>query len=130
MPSSPQHPAPMPKNLSGAEAEDLALYREKFRRRLPESLEELHGPIQGVVELPLHMAWSGTTSYDMSKPRQRMGLYRTVLHEGLRDDLPRYLNQDLLLQLWSVLHALVGRTVRTVWEDTFPQLASRTRAAA
>lgn len=120
----------MPKNLSGAEAEDLALYREKFRRRLPESLEELHGPFQGVVELPLHMAWSGMTSYDMSKPRQRMGLYRTVLHEGLRDDLPRYLNQDLLLQLWPVLRALVGRTVRTVWEDAFPQLASRTRAPA
>ncbi|MFF6866438.1 SAM domain-containing protein [Streptomyces ardesiacus] len=39
----------MPKNLSGAEAEDLALYREKFRRRLPQSLDELHGPIQGVV---------------------------------------------------------------------------------
>ncbi|AWI31453.1 hypothetical protein DDW44_23745 [Streptomyces tirandamycinicus] len=49
MPSSPQHPAPMPKNLSGTEAEDLALYREKFRRRLPESMEELHGPIQGVT---------------------------------------------------------------------------------
>ncbi|MGW1614574.1 hypothetical protein ACWCQZ_35050 [Streptomyces sp. NPDC002285] len=130
MPSSPQHPAPTPKNLSGAEAEDLALYREKFRRRLPESLEELHGPIQGVVELPLHMAWSGMTSYDMSKPRQRMSLYRTVLHEGLRDDLPRYLNQDLLLQLWPVLRALVGSTVRTVWEDTFPQLTSGTRAAA
>lgn len=39
------------------------------------------------------------TSYDMSKPRQRMGLYRAVLHEGLRDDLPSYLNQDLLIQL-------------------------------
>lgn len=36
MPSGPQHPAPAPKNLSGADAEDLALYREKFRRRLPE----------------------------------------------------------------------------------------------
>ncbi|MFE6363887.1 hypothetical protein ACFVP3_28330 [Streptomyces sp. NPDC057806] len=130
MPSSPQHPAPMPKNLSGAEAEDFAPYREKFRLRLPESLDELHGPIQGVVELPLHMAWSGMTSYDMSKPRQRMGLYRAVLHEGLRDDLPSYLNQDLLIQLWPVLRALAGRTVRTVWEDTFPQLASRTRAAA
>ncbi|MFI5679074.1 hypothetical protein [Streptomyces cellulosae] len=130
MPSSPQHPAPMPKNLSVAEAEDLALYREKFRRRLPESLEELHGPIQGVVELPLHMAWSGMTSYDLGKPRQRMGLYRTVLHEGLRDDLPRYLNQNLLLQLWPVLRTLVGLTVRAVWEDAFPQLASRTRAAA
>ncbi|MBX9393598.1 hypothetical protein K4749_08315 [Streptomyces sp. TRM72054] len=130
MPSSSQHPAPAPKDLPGADAEDLSLYREKFRLRLPESLDELHGPTQGIVELPLHMAWSGMTSYDLSKPRQRMGLYRTVLHEGLRDDLPRYLNRDLFLQLWPVLRTLVGRTVRAVWEDAFPQLASRTRAAA
>ncbi|GAB2798139.1 hypothetical protein GCM10027073_32800 [Streptomyces chlorus] len=130
MSSSPQPPVPAPMGLSGADVEDLALYREKFRRRLPESLDELRGPTQGVVELPLHMAWSGMTSYDLGKPRRRMGLYRTVLHEGLRDDLPRYLDQDLLLQLWPVLRTLIGRTVRAVWEDAFPQLASRTRAAA
>ncbi|MGW7275036.1 hypothetical protein ACWGH5_31510 [Streptomyces sp. NPDC054864] len=130
MPSSPQHAAPKSGDLSGPIAEDLALYREKFRLRLPESLDDLHGPAQGVVELPLHIAWSGMTSYDMSNPRQRMGLYRTVLHEGLREDLPRYLNHDLLLQLWPVLRTLVGRTVRTVWEEAFPQLASCTRAAA
>ncbi|MFD7441214.1 hypothetical protein [Streptomyces sp. NPDC059909] len=130
MSSSPQHPAPAPRDLSGADAADLALYREKFRRRLPESLDELRGPTHGIVELPLHLAWSGMTSYDLGKPRQRMGLYRTVLHEGLHDDLPRYLNQDLLLQQWPVLRTLVGRTVRTVWEDAFPQLASGTRAAA
>ncbi|MFI7300672.1 hypothetical protein [Streptomyces sp. NPDC050121] len=130
MPSSPQHPAPTPRDVSDADAKDLALYREKFRRRLPESLDELHGPAHGVVDLPLHMAWSGMTSYDLDKPRQRMGLYRTVLHDGLHDDLPRYLNQDLLLQLWPVLRTLVGRSVRAVWEDAFPQLASRTRAAA
>jgi hypothetical protein len=130
MPSSPQRPAITPSDLSGAVTEDLALYREKFRLRLPESLDELHGPTQGVVKLPLHMAWSGMTSYDLSKPRQRMGLYRTVLHEGLHDDLPRYLNQDLLLRLWPVLRTLVGRTVRAVWEDAFPKLASHTRAAA
>ncbi|NEC85950.1 hypothetical protein G3I71_08975 [Streptomyces sp. SID12501] len=52
-----------------------------------------------------------------------MGLYRTVLHEGLCDDLPRYL--DLLLQMWPVLQNLVSRTVRTVWEAAFPGLASR-----
>ncbi|MEU8735549.1 hypothetical protein AB0C68_40130 [Streptomyces tendae] len=130
MPSSPHHPALAPIDLSSADGEDLALYREKFRGRLPESLEELHGPVRGVVELPLHMAWSGLTTYDLGKPRQRMGLYRTVLHEGLREDLLRYLNRDVLLELWPVLRALVGRTVRTVWEDAFPQLASRTRAAA
>ncbi|RPK32314.1 hypothetical protein [Streptomyces sp. ADI93-02] len=130
MSCSPQHPAPAPLDLSGEDVEDLALYREKFRRRLPGSLDELRGPTHGVVELPLHVAWSGLTSYDLGRPRQRMGLYRTVLHEGLRDDLPRYLNQDMLLQLWPVLRTLVGRSVRAVWEDAFPQLASHVRAAA
>ncbi|MGN9793372.1 hypothetical protein ACTMTU_20045 [Streptomyces sp. OZ13] len=130
MSSRPQHLARASMELPDADAEDLALYREKFRQRLPEALDELHGPTQGVVELPLHMAWSGMTSYDMSKPRQRTGLYRTVLHEGLRDDLPQYLNRDLLLQMWPVLRTLVGRTVRAVWEDAFPQLTSRTRAVA
>lgn len=127
---SPRQPPPAPSDLSDAVAEDLALYREKFRRRLPQSLEQLRGPMEGVVELPLHVAWSGMTSYDLGKPRQRMGLYRTVLHEGLHDDLPRFLNRDLLLQMWPVLRTLVGRTVRSVWEEAFPQLAARSRAAA
>ncbi|MFC9284575.1 hypothetical protein [Streptomyces collinus] len=127
---SPQQPGAAPSDLSGAVAEDLALYREKFRQRLPKSLDELRGPIEGVVELPLHVAWSGMTSYDLGKPRQRMGLYRAVLHEGLRDDLPQFLNRDLLLQMWPVLRTLVGRTVRSVWEEAFPQLAALTRAAA
>jgi hypothetical protein len=130
MSSSPKHATLKPSDLSAQVTEDLALYREKFQRRLPVSLDNLHGPAQGVVELPLHIAWSGMTSYDLSKPRQRRGLYRTVLHEGLRKELPRYLNQDLLLHLWPVLRTLVGRAVRTVWEDAFPQLASLTRAAA
>jgi hypothetical protein len=114
---------------SGLE-EDLVLYREKFRRRLPPTLKDLQGPVRGVVELPAHVAWSGMTSYDLANPRQRMGLYRTVLHEGLRDDLPEYLNEDLLLELWPTLRSLVGRTVRSVWEDAFPALAARGRSAA
>ncbi|MFD8740777.1 hypothetical protein ACFV06_38495 [Streptomyces sp. NPDC059618] len=117
-------------DLTGAYAEDLALYREKFQRRLPAALEELKGPSRGVVSLPLHVAWSGMTSYDLDNPRQRMGLYRTVLHEGLHEDLSRYLNQDLLLELWPTLRRLVGRTVRTVWEDAFPALAVVGQAAA
>ncbi|MGW5369846.1 hypothetical protein ACWER6_23890 [Streptomyces sp. NPDC004009] len=62
MSSSPQHSASAPVDLSRTDVEDLALYRERFRMRLPESLDELHGPTQGIAELPLHMAWSGTTS--------------------------------------------------------------------
>ncbi|MEU6343488.1 transcriptional regulator [Streptomyces sp. NPDC046977] len=81
------------------------------------------------MDLPLHVAWSGMTSYDVENPRQRMGLYRAVLHEGLRDDLPQYLHRDLLVQMWPVLRGLVGRTVRAVSEEAFPQLAARARAA-
>lgn len=130
MAAGPRRPLSGTADDSGAYAEDLALYREKFLRRLPASLDELCGPARGIVDLPLHVAWSGMTSYDLEKPRQRMGLYRTVLHEGLHDDLPRYLNKDLLVQMWPVLRGLVGRTVRTVWEDAFPQIAARARAAA
>ncbi|MEU6381870.1 hypothetical protein [Streptomyces sp. NPDC046909] len=117
-------------DLAAACAEDLSLYRQKFQRRLPASLDELRGPARGVVELPLHVAWSGLSSYDLDNPRQRMGLYRTVLHEGLRDDLVVFLNQDVLLELWPTLRRLVGRTVRGVWEEAFPLLAVRGRAAA
>ncbi|WP_413755106.1 hypothetical protein [Streptomyces sp. MMBL 11-3] len=93
-----------PASLSPADvAQDLALYREKFQQRLPAALEELRGPVAGVVELPVHVAWSGMRAYDLGKPRQRMGLYRTVLHEGLREDLPRYLNHDLLLRRCHVV---------------------------
>ncbi|MFI9825261.1 hypothetical protein ACIHFC_33210 [Streptomyces sp. NPDC052013] len=130
MAASPQPPVSGIADPSDVFAEDLAQYREKFRRRLPASLDELRGPTGGLVDLPLHVAWSGMTSYDLAMPRQRMALYRTVLHEGLRDDLSRYLNRDVLVQMWPVLRTLVGRTVRTVWEDAYPQLAARARAAA
>ncbi|PUB31789.1 hypothetical protein C8K30_101306 [Promicromonospora sp. AC04] len=130
MDTSPPAPPAATSSRSGVEVEDLALYRAKFQRRLPASLDMLRGPSGGMVVLPQHVAWSGMTSYALDKPRQRMSLYRIVLHEGLHDDLLVYLNRDLLLELWPVLRRLVGRTVRGVWEDAFPQLAARAQAAA
>lgn len=105
-------------------------YKVKFVRRLPGALEELHGPRHGVVQLPLHVAWSGLTAFDLDRPRSRMSLYRTVLAEGLHDDLCRYLDHDLLLELWPVLRNLIGRAVREAWEESFPGLAPATGGAA
>ncbi|MEU5839190.1 hypothetical protein ABZ820_36800 [Streptomyces diacarni] len=101
---------------------DLALYRAKYVQRLPGRLEELAGPREGVVALPLHVAWSGLREFRLEMPRQRMGLYRVVLAEGLRDDLCAYLNHELLNAQWPVLRTLISRTVREVWETAFPQL--------
>ncbi|MEW2400285.1 transcriptional regulator [Streptomyces sp. NPDC046862] len=99
-----------------------SLLRARFKRRLPSSLNELTGPEHGMVELPLHIAWSGLRTLDLDRPRQRMSLYRTVLGEGLHDDLCRFLNKSILLELWPVLHKLISTAIKDVWEEAFPEL--------
>ncbi|MEU7044177.1 transcriptional regulator [Streptomyces varsoviensis] len=106
------------------------LRRAKFARRLPAALSDLAGPAHGTVRLPLHLAWSGLTEFDIDQPRLRMSYYRIVLAEGLHDDLVRYLNRDLLVSLWPTLRTLVSRDVRSVWESAFGELAQSAQAAA
>lgn len=45
------------------------LGRAKFARRLPASLSELADPKHGPAHLPLHLAWSGLTTFDLDQPR-------------------------------------------------------------
>jgi hypothetical protein len=99
------------------------------RGRLPRALEDLAGPDHGTVQLPPHVAWSGLTALDLDRPRQRMSLYRTVLHEGQRDDVTSFLNHGLLVSQWRVLSTLVSPAIRNVWESAFPELTAvpRTR---
>ncbi|WP_326725928.1 hypothetical protein OHT59_04715 [Streptomyces sp. NBC_00243] len=97
--------------------------RARYRSRLPRTLVELGGPSRGVVDLPLHVVWSGVSSFSLERPKARMSLYRIVLAEGQRQDLIRFLNKDLLLAQWPVLRRLVSRHLREVWEEAFPELA-------
>jgi hypothetical protein len=41
-----------------------------------------------------------------------MGLYRTVLADGQREDLTGFLNRDLLIEQWPVLRRLISRPIR------------------
>lgn len=105
--------------------------RSRYIKRLPAQLEDLAGPSQGTVDLPLHVAWSGRRSYALEGTRSRVSLYRTVLAEGQREDLEAFLNRDLLVGLWPVLRTLVSRPLRDAWEPSFPELADvRTASAA
>ncbi|MEU4685624.1 hypothetical protein [Streptomyces xinghaiensis] len=104
--------------------------RDRYRKRLPERLQELTGPVEGTVDLPLHIVWSGRTSYSLDRPKSRMTLYRTVLAEGLREDLAALLHHRLLAEQWPVLRRLVSPYVREVWEDAFPELHRTTATAA
>ncbi|MFB6664250.1 transcriptional regulator [Streptomyces parvus] len=106
------------------------LRRAKFARRTPAALSELVGPEHGTVRLPLHLAWSGLTTFDLDQPRLRMSYYRIVLAEGQHDDLVRYLNGGVLVSLWPTLRTLISRDVREVWERSFDELARSAQAAA
>ncbi|MFF7043716.1 hypothetical protein ACIP4T_09820 [Streptomyces massasporeus] len=103
---------------------------ERYAGRLPDTLETLAGPEHGLVDLPLHIAWSGLRTYDLDQPRQRMSFYRTVLAEGQCDDITCFLNRNLLLAQWPTLRTMISRHVRDAWESTFPELERWTSGAA
>jgi hypothetical protein len=47
-----------------------------------ERLELFTGPTGGSVRLPGHLAWSGSSEYDLDAPGRIIDLYRTVLIEA------------------------------------------------
>ncbi|MER8237010.1 hypothetical protein [Streptomyces sp. NPDC094049] len=106
-----------------------AVLHFRYAGRLPSSLASLTGPDHGTVALPPLVAWSGLRAYDLDRPRLRMGMYRTVLAEGQRDDLTALLNRGLLLDQWPVPRTLISRHLREAWEDAFPELAGKTATA-
>jgi hypothetical protein len=69
-----------------------AVIEQRYRSRLPAALIDISGPAHGTVRLPLHVAWSGQTAFDLDRPKPRMHMYRIVLAEGQLADVTSYLN--------------------------------------
>ena len=92
---------------------DLLLPRRSgLAARLPASLEDLHGPEQGVVVLPRHLAWPGLREFDLSDDRLRRSLYGIVLTQGRRNDMARFVNARLLRADWPLLRTSLDPKVR------------------
>jgi hypothetical protein len=72
-------------------------------RRLPPSLDDLHGPERGVVVLPRHLCRPGLREFDVADGAHRRSLYGIVLTQGRRNDLARFVNARLLRQDWPLL---------------------------
>jgi hypothetical protein len=73
--------------LDAAPVSRAAVLEERYRSRLPETLDDLTGPGHGTVQLPLHVAWSGQTAFNLDLPKACMHMYRIVLAEGQRGDV-------------------------------------------
>ncbi|MER6442773.1 hypothetical protein ABT275_41685 [Streptomyces sp. NPDC001185] len=80
------------------------------------------------MELPLHLAWSGLRTFDLGDEKLLLGMYRIVLLNGKYGDYSRYLDAGLLVAHWPILRKMLGRGVRTAWENRFSQLRSAAAA--
>lgn len=91
-------------------------------------LTALHGPTDGVVDLPVRLFWQPNRRINLGVPGVLRWLYETVLREAASPaELRTWLDGDTLVQLWPDLH--LPRGVRSAWEERFPQLRRRAAAA-
>jgi DNA invertase Pin-like site-specific DNA recombinase len=93
-----------------------------------DDLDDLRGPVTGLVELPLRLFWSlPDHRFDLDEPDLRRWYYETVLREATRpDDLAGYLDGETLVGLWPELYLPKG--VRRGWEEHHPALRARVSA--
>jgi len=91
---------------------DVLSWRRGQAARIPERLDELRGPAQGVVVLPVHLTWHGLREFDVSDAPSRVRLYTIVLSQGKRNDIARFLHPELLRRDWPQLRGLVTSEVR------------------
>jgi len=93
-----------------------------------DNLDDLRGPVSGVVQLDRRLHWSGQLGYDLDNPRRLASMYETVLREAAAPaDLARWLDGSTLVRLWPDL--VLPPQVRLLWESRFGMLAAARRAA-
>lgn len=91
---------------------------------MPDDLDALQGPLEGIVQLPSHIDTSARSWYDLADRHRREMLYAVVILEAWRDeDFTAWLNRDALIEAWPRLY--LPRPVRAAWEACHPVLAAR-----
>lgn len=91
---------------------------------IPESLQDLQGPREGVVHLPLHLDWTPSNTYDLANPVRLRTMYVTVLREAKDEkDVIDYVDFDLLQLHWADLR--LPRFTREAWKSAHPSLTQQ-----
>ncbi len=64
--------------------------------------------------LPRRLAWSGQGEFDLDDRRDRMYVYQLVMTEGTSDDVRRYIDLRLLVEMWHEMW--LSPHVRERWD--------------
>jgi hypothetical protein len=87
----------------------------------PARIDDLTGPLEGTVRLPITIDWGPARSYDLARDADRRILYERVLREAAStDEVCRWINGYALVDTWPRLW--LPERLRRRWEDAFPQL--------
>jgi hypothetical protein len=86
---------------------------------IPEDIDDLNLlKATGIVELPLHVAWSEPAiAYDLGIRSDRLRVYEQVLREGTEDDVRCYIDVDELARVFDEL--VLPPYVRASWAEWF-----------
>lgn len=73
------------------------------------------------TKLPLGLNWSRPGAvFELSDRRQRARCYEIVLREGMPDDLRRYIDGALLIDIWPDL--VLPRDLRAAWQPLIDEV--------
>lgn len=101
-------------------------YRDTKPFCVPASLDELAGPSTGIVHLPVRLSWApGDGSFSLDDDGERTTVYQCVIGEGSVEDQRRYLNCDILSNMWPTLR--LDLAITAAWENRFKALCGRNR---
>lgn len=81
---------------------------------VPEQLDELQGPADGVIELPNRIFWRDRRVFDLADDAQAIAAYGAILANGRSSDVERWIEVGLLRRLWPNLR--IPQLVRAEWE--------------
>jgi hypothetical protein len=98
--------------------------------RLPGRIDDLRGPVRGVIMLPKNLSRPGMRECDISDERGRRSLYAMLLAQGKRNDIARFVNARLLRQDWPLISNSLDSGLRRGCERRFGLGGAREAAAA
>lgn len=80
----------------------------------PRSILDLNGPDSGFIKLPHAVYWGPDRWFNLSRRSSLHQVYQIVLQEGSIEDINKYLDQEILLSIWSEL--MLPPRVIQLWE--------------
>lgn len=84
------------------------------------SLDELEGPVEGFITVPVVVSWTPKKEFDISNKASVKVLYRDIIANATNSHELKKINKDILLKIWKELRQ--DYRIKARWEAKFPEL--------